>query len=360
MTATAVPLRARGVGTLSKRAWFVVLLVAAAVLYVIFQGTFAQPRADDRPFFLWLNSVRDLVRDNRDNPIFTILFTVPRVVIDTLVGALTDILQMVGWPALVLGAGALGFIVGGWRIAAGAALGLLAIGVLGLWDSGVETLAAVTAAVTISFAIGVPIGIWMARSDRARAVITPILDVMQIMPTFAYLAPFVLFFGIGPAAAAIVTLIYAMPAAIRITSFGIRSVPANTVEAGRSLGSTDRQLLTKVQLPVARPAIALALNQTIMLAVSMIVITALIDAPGLGADTLRALIRNDVGSMFDAGIAIVILAIVLDRLTEKVSERLDPRKRALAERVVPSRRMAAVAVAVVIVAAVGGVVMPAL
>ena len=360
MTATAVPLRARGIGTLSKRAWFVVLLVAAAVLYVLFQGTFAQPRADDRPFFLWLNSVRDLVRDNRDNPLFTILFTIPRVVIDALVSGLTGVLRSVGWPALVLGAGALGFVVGGWRIAAGAALGLLAIGVLGLWDSGVETLAAVTAAVTISFVIGVPIGIWMARSDRARAIITPILDVMQIMPTFAYLAPFVLFFGIGPAAAAIVTLIYAMPAAIRITSFGIRSVPANTVEAGRSLGSTDRQLLTKVQLPVARPAIALALNQTIMLAVSMIVITALIDAPGLGADTLRALIRNDVGSMFDAGIAIVILAIVLDRLTEKVSERLDPRKRALDGRAVVSRRIWAGALAVVIVAAVIGLVMPAL
>ena len=360
MTATAVPLRARGIGTLSKRWWFALLLVAAAVLYVVFQGTFAQPRADDRPFFLWLNSVRDLIRDNRDNPIFTILFTVPRVVIDTFIGGLTDLLQMIGWPALVLGAGALGLVVGGWRIAAGAALGLLAIGVLGLWDSGVETLAAVTAAVTISFVIGVPIGIWMARSDRARAIITPILDVMQIMPTFAYLAPFVLFFGIGPAAAAIVTLIYAMPAAIRITSFGIRSVPANTVEAGRSLGSTDRQLLTKVQLPVARPAIALALNQTIMLAVSMIVITALIDAPGLGADTLRALIRNDVGSMFDAGIAIVILAIVLDRLTEKASERLDPRKRALAERSVLSRRVWAGVLAVVLVAAVVGIVMPAL
>ena len=360
MTATAVPLRARGIGTLSKRWWFALLLVAAAILYVVFQGTFVQPRADDRPFFVWLNSVRDLVRDNRDNPIFTILFTVPRVVIDTFIGGLTDVLQIVGWPALVLGAGALGFVVGGLRIAAGAALGLLAIGVLGLWDSGVETLAAVTAAVTISFVIGVPIGIWMARSDRVRALVTPILDVMQIMPTFAYLAPFVLFFGIGPAAAAIVTLIYAMPAAIRITSFGIRSVPANTVEAGRSLGSTDRQLLTKVQLPVARPAIALALNQTIMLAVSMIVITALIDAPGLGADTLRALIRNDVGSMFDAGIAIVILAIVLDRLTEKASERLDPRKRALADRAGLPRRIWAGALAVVIVAAVVGVVMPAL
>ena len=208
-----------------------------------------QPRADDRPFFLWLNGVRDFIRDNRNNPIFALLFGVPRVVIDTLVTTLTSSLKAIGWPALVIGAGVLGLAVGGMRLAAGAALGLLAIGVLGLWNSGVETLAAVSAAVAISFLIGVPIGILVARNDRARAFITPILDVMQIMPTFAYLAPFVLFFGIGPAAAAIVTLIYAMPAAIRITAFGIRSVPTNTVEAGRSLGATDRQLLTKVQLP---------------------------------------------------------------------------------------------------------------
>jgi glycine betaine/proline transport system permease protein len=359
VTATAVPLRARGIAALPKRTWFVLLLVAAAVLYVVFQGTIMQPRADDRPFFLWLNEVRDFIRDNRNNPIFAVLFGVPRVVIDTLVTSLTSALKAIGWPALVIGAGVLGLAVGGMRLAAGAAFGLLAIGVLGLWNSGVETLAAVSAAVTISFLIGVPIGILVARNDRARATITPILDVMQIMPTFAYLAPFVLFFGIGPAAAAIVTLIYAMPAAIRITAFGIRSVPANTVEAGRSLGATDRQLLTKVQLPVARPAIALALNQTIMLAVSMIVITALIDAPGLGRDTLRALIRNDVGAMFDAGIAIVLLAIVLDRLTEKASERIDPRKRALDQRRPLPRRVWRGAIALTAAAVVVGLVLPA-
>jgi glycine betaine/proline transport system permease protein len=359
VTATAVPLRARGIAALPKRTWFVLLVVAAAALYVLFQGTIMQPRADDRPFFLWLNEVRDFIRDNRNNPIFAVLFGVPRVVIDTLITTLTGTLKAIGWPALVIGAGVLGLAVGGMRFAAGAAFGLLAIGVLGLWNSGVETLAAVSAAVAISFLIGVPIGILVARNDRARALITPILDVMQIMPTFAYLAPFVLFFGIGPAAAAIVTLIYAMPAAIRITAFGIRSVPANTVEAGRSLGATDRQVLTKVQLPVARPAIALALNQTIMLAVSMIVITALIDAPGLGGDTLSALIRNDVGAMFDAGIAIVLLAIVLDRLTEKGSERLDPRKRALDRRRPLPRRVWRGAIALTAAAVVVGLVLPA-
>jgi glycine betaine/proline transport system permease protein len=359
MTTAAVALRQRAITGLSKRTWLVLLLVAAAILYVLFQGTIMQPRADDRPFFLWLNGVRDTIRDNQNNPIFEVLFGIPRVIIDTLVETLTAFLKAIGWPALIIAAGSLGYIVGGVRLAAGAALGLLGIGVLGLWTSFIETLAAVTAAVAISFVIGVPLGIVTARSDRFRSVITPILDVMQIMPTFAYLAPLVLFFGIGPAAAAIVTLIYAMPAAIRITAFGIRSVPANTVEAGRSLGATDRQLLSKVQLPVARPAIALALNQTIMLAVSMIVITALIAAPGLGQNTLRALIRNDVGSMFDAGIAIVILAIVLDRLSEKVSERLDPRKRALDHRPPVARRVWQGAIALVVAAIVVGLVVPA-
>jgi glycine betaine/proline transport system permease protein len=358
MTTAAVALRQRGMTGLSKRTWFVLLIAAAAVLYVLFQGTFSQPRADDRPFFLWLNDVRTAIREQQNNPVFEILFGIPRVIIDTLVEVLTGVLKAVGWPALIIAAAALGYIVGGRRLAAGAALGLVAIGVLGLWTSFVETLAAVAAAVTISFAIGVPLGILTARSDRFRAVITPILDVMQIMPTFAYLAPLVLFFGIGPASAAIVTLIYAMPAAIRITAFGIRNVPANTLEAGRSLGATDGQLLTKVQLPVARPAIALALNQTIMLAVSMIVITALIAAPGLGQDTLRALIRNDVGSMFDAGIAIVILAIVLDRLTEKVSERLDPRKRAKEQRGPVARRVWLGALALIAAAVVIGLVVP--
>jgi glycine betaine/proline transport system permease protein len=205
----------------------------------------------------------------------------------------------------------------------------------------------------------VPLGILMAQNQRFRRVLTPILDVMQIMPTFSYLAPFVLLFGIGPAAAAIVTLIYAMPAAIRITALGIRRVPANTVEAGQSLGATGRQLLTQVRLPLARREIALALNQTLMLAMSMIVITALINAPGLGQDTLKALIKNDVGSMFDAGIAIVILAIVLDRLTEHLGNRFDPRRKGeLTARALPTRVIRA-AFAVTAALAIVGLVLPA-
>ena len=251
--------------------------------------------------------------------------------------------------------GLLGLVAGGWRLALGAMAGFAALGVLGLWESSVDTLGAILAAVTISFAGGVPLGILMAQSQAARRILTPILDVMQIMPTFAYLLPLVLLFGIGPATAAIVTLIYAMPAAIRITALGIRGVPANTIEAGRSLGATPRQMLGKIRIPLASRELGLALNQTLMLAMSMIVITALIDAPGLGQDTLRALIRNDVGTMFDAGIAIVILAIVLDRLSEQLSARLDPHRRAQVAASAPPRRMLLLGIAIVAALAVAGI-----
>jgi glycine betaine/proline transport system permease protein len=160
------------------------------------------------------------------------------------------------------------------------------------------------------------------------AVLAPILDVMQIMPTLAYLTPMVLLFLIGTTPSTIATLVFAIPPAIRITALGIRGVPGSTVEAARSLGSTGGQVLTKVQLPLARRAIGLAINQTIMLGLSMIVITGIIGAPGLGFTLNNALTKHDVGAAFDSGIAIVILAIILDRLTFAAGEWLDPRTRA--------------------------------
>ena len=327
MTAISMPAAQRLATGIPKWGWLLLLLVASAILYYVFAGTAVQPHDPDKPLFQALNDVRDWISDNQDTVVFQIVFGIPRTIIDTLVEVFTEALHAVGWPALVAIAATLGYVAGGWRIATLAIAGFLALGVLGLWESSVDTLGAIIAAVAISFSIGAPLGILMAQSDRFRRVLTPLLDVMQIMPTFAYLAPFVLFFGIGPAAAVIVTLIYAMPAAIRITALGIRRVPVNSVEAGRSLGATSGQLLRSVRLPLARREIGLALNQTIMLALSMIVITALIDAPGLGQDIVKALQKQDVGAMFDAGVAIVILAMVLDRVTEHVSQRMDPRHR---------------------------------
>jgi glycine betaine/proline transport system permease protein len=212
--------------------------------------------------------------------------------------------------------GGLGFVFGGWRLALLAVSGFASLGVLGLWDASMATLSLMLAAVFLAVLIGVPLGIVIGRSDRASAIVTPILDVMQIMPTFAYLAPITLLFLIGAASSTIATLIYAIPPAIRITALGIRSVSETTVEASEALGSTRWQVLTKVQLPLARRVIGLGVNQTIMMALSMVVITGLIGAPGLGRNILQALSKVDVGAAFDPGLAIVILAIVLDRLTE--------------------------------------------
>jgi glycine betaine/proline transport system permease protein len=222
--------------------------------------------------------------------------------------------------------GGLGFVFGGWRLALLAVSGFASLGVLGLWDASMATLSLMLAAVFLAVLIGVPLGIVIGRSDRASAIVTPILDVMQIMPTFAYLAPITLLFLIGAASSTIATLIYAIPPAIRITALGIRSVSETTVEASEALGSTRWQVLTKVQLPLARRVIGLGVNQTIMMALSMVVITGLIGAPGLGRNILQALSKVDVGAAFDPGLAIVILAIVLDRLTEQASEWIDPRR----------------------------------
>jgi len=260
--------------------------------------------------------------------VFVLLFIAPRTIIDVMVEGLSAALLGSGWPALIAIVGLAGYAAGGVRLAVLEGTGFLCLGLLGLWEPSVETLGAVLVALLWSVLIGVPLGILAGLNDRFNRLISPVLDVMQIMPTFAYLAPLVLFFGIGPAAAVIVTMIYAVPAAIRITALGIRGVPSASVEAGTSLGATGVQLLTKIQLPQAGRAIGLAVNQALMLSLSMIVVTALIDAPGLGRNVLSSLIRNDVGTMLDAGIAIVILATCVDRLSERMSRHLDARSRA--------------------------------
>ena len=304
-----------------------VLVAVAVVLFLLFQNTSVLPHDEEAPVFTTINDVRDWVRDNRaDNPALVVVGSI-RGPIGALANGIIDTLRYVGWLGIIGIAGALGFLAGGWRIAILMVVGLLALGVLGVWPESVDTLGLTIAAVILSLAIGVPLGILTARSQRVQAVLSPILDVMQIMPTFAYLAPMALLFQIGEAPSTIATLIYAMPAAIRITALGIRRVPGATVEAAESLGATTWQVLRKVQLPLARRVIGLAINQTIMLALGMVVITALIDAPGLGIPITRALFSNNVGAAFDAGIAVVILAILLDRLTEHASIRMDPRGR---------------------------------
>jgi len=324
MTAVSVPVVARLEPKVAKRLFGAVFAIVAVILYLVFSGQWTIPFNADYPLFTTLNEARDWIDLNRSS--FVILDAI-REGIGGLVGTFDNAIALLGWPGVIAVAGGLGAIFGGWRLALLAAGGFAALGILGLWESAMLTLSQMLAAVLISIIVGVPLGIVAGRSRRFRAFVTPILDVMQIMPTFAYLAPMVLLFSIGVPSAAIATLIYAIPPAIRITALGIRGVPGETMEAAVSLGSTRWQSLRKVQIPLARRTIGIGVNQTIMMALSMVVITALIQAPGLGRDVLRALIKVNVGEAFQAGIAIVILAIVLDRLTERASEFADPRFR---------------------------------
>lgn len=330
MTATSIPIRHRlTIGGISRTAWWVGLIVVSAILYLVFRGQWTIPHQSETDVFEWFLSLRDWVEDwLQAGPVGAIL-TAIRDGVGWFVELIIDLLLTLGWPAVMALFGTIAYAVGGWRITALVAAGFVLIGAMGLWDSSMETLGLTIGAVVLSLLLGIPIGILAGRSDRVRAAVTPVLDIMQIMPTFAYLAPFALLFGIGAPAAAIVTLIYAMPAAIRITAMGIRGVPATTIEAGRSLGATDRQLLRRVQLPLAAKPIGLAVNQTIMLALSMVVVTVLINAPGLGADIIFALERLDIGAAFEAGLAVVLIAVILDRITEHASQRMDPRRMAL-------------------------------
>lgn len=201
------------------------------------------------------------------------------------------------------------------KLAIGVAIGLLFIINQGLWKETVETIVLVVAAAAASMAIGVPIGIWAAHNERAYRILQPVLDLMQTMPTFVYLIPVLILFGLGVAPGLIVTVIFAAPAPIRLTYLGITSVPKPMLEAGEAFGATRRQLLWKVELPAALPTIMAGLTQCIMLCLSMVVIAALIGANGLGKPVVRALNTVNIPQGLEAGLAIVVLAIILDRIS---------------------------------------------
>ncbi|MEV0997613.1 ABC transporter permease subunit [Nonomuraea sp. NPDC050202] len=326
MSSTAVPSPSRlaGLPRWAAPAGVAVLFVAA---YLVFQGTGTLPHDKEAPQFLAVTELREWIDDHRnDNPLFLYFLNYIRLFVGSLYTLFETVLYALGWPGITGVMGALAWLAGGWRIALLAVGGVSAFGALGLWESSVDTLALVAVAVLLSLAIGIPVGVWAGLSARVRRTITPVLDVMQIMPTFAYLAPLALFFHIGAPAGAIATMIYSIPPAIRITALAISEVSPTAVEASASLGATRRQTLFKVYLPLARSTMALAINQTIMMALSMVVIASLISAPGLGGDIIRGLSRAQVGIMLPAGVAVVIMAVVLDRMMMAVARR-DPHAR---------------------------------
>jgi len=203
-----------------------------------------------------------------------------------------------------------------WTVGLFTGLGLLLILNLGYWTEMVQTLALILTAVFISIIIGIPLGIWSAKKDLVRNIVTPILDLMQTMPAFVYLIPAIFFFGLGMVPGVFAAVIFAMPPTIRLTNLGIRQVSPELIEAADSFGSTSFQKLIKVQIPLAMPTIMAGINQSIMLALSMVVIASMIGAPGLGAEVYRAVTQLKVGQGFEAGLSIVIIAIILDRISQ--------------------------------------------
>ncbi|HKB94749.1 MAG TPA: ABC transporter permease subunit [Gaiellaceae bacterium] len=281
----------------------------------------------------YLDNFQSWLSNNRNVPhpsIFFRAFNAVATFLDNIVGWLSSLFFKLTWA----GTATLGVLTvlrfGGRRAAAGTLLAFLSFAAMGLWDPAMRTFALTLASVTLSLLIGLPLGIAAGRSDRFQRAITPVLDAMQIIPAFAYLMPVVLLFSVGPGAAVVTTLIYSIPPAIRITALGIRGVPANTVEAASALGATRMQTLLKVQLPLARRLLLLAVNQTILFALSMVVIAGLIGGQGLG-DVVTSGLYSDEAQALLAGFAIVIMAIAVDRATEAMAVRTDPEHRHLTE-----------------------------
>jgi glycine betaine/proline transport system permease protein len=226
-----------------------------------------------------------------------------------------DLLQGLRWPGVMALVGAIGWRTGGPRAALTGVAAFAGVAVLGQWDLGMITLSLMLVSVIIALLIGVPLGIWTARSDRAQSALRPLLDAAQVMPAFVYLIPVEVFFGIKYPPAVVATVIYAVAPAVRLTNLGIRQVPVVLNEVGESFGCTPRQQLLKVQLPMARRTILLGLNQVIMMAFGVVVIASLLGAGELGNQVLKGLQKNDVGAAFAPGLAIVLFAVGLDRIS---------------------------------------------
>jgi len=247
-----------------------------------------------------------------------------RRMIGTLLNWTEDMLLAVPWPVLIAVIVAAVWRSAGWKAALMSAVGMYVIGGMELWERAMGTLALMITSVALSVAVGVPLGILCAYSNRVHAVVRPLLDIMQTMPAFVYLVPALMFFGIGKVPAVFATIVFASPPAVRLTHLGIRQVPREVIEATESFGATTWQQLLKVQLPLARESIMTGVNQTIMLSLSMSVLAAMIAAGGLGQEVLRGLSQVDLGRAFEAGLAIVVIAMIMDR----VSSTLDDKRQA--------------------------------
>jgi glycine betaine/proline transport system permease protein len=268
------------------------------------------------PLDQWANSFIDYMTES-----FSGVFNLINDIMTSVIGGLEWLLMLPSPLVIVMIMVALAWWLTDWKIAAFTTLGLLLIINLGLWEASMLTLSLVLTSTMISLLFGIPLGILCYRIDRVRAIVKPLLDIMQTMPAFVYLIPTVLLFGLGNVTALISTCIFAMPPAVRLTLLGLQQVPHTTLEAAEAFGATEWQKLIKVQLPLALPMIMSGVNQVIMLSLSMVVISSMVGAGGLGAEVLRSISMMDVGLGFIGGISVVIIAIILDRMTNFTDQK---------------------------------------
>lgn len=267
------------------------------------------------PVDSWVNVGLDWVVNH-----FRPFFQAVRWPIDAVLTGVQTGLQATPALIVILLLTLLAWQLAGRRLAIGTLISSLVIGLMGAWSQAMVTLALVFTSVIFCVIIGLPLGIFLARNERASNIVRPVLDAMQTTPAFVYLVPIVMLFGIGNVPGVVVTIIFALPPLIRLTILGIRQVPGDLVEAAKSFGASPRQLLVRVQLPLAMPTIMAGVNQTLMLALSMVVIASMIAVGGLGQMVLRGIGRLDMGLATVGGIGIVLLAIVLDRMTQALGQ----------------------------------------
>ncbi|WP_111765502.1 ABC transporter permease [Nakamurella deserti] len=331
--APAPPARHRAVSVATLAVVGVLALWLLARVLLAGRFTLALDTAGLTPLHRDLNDARDWVDAHRNtNAFFVYFLNYVQLGVEAVGDLVTGLIARsdtglgiprIGWLGLVAVGTWIAAAVGGLRVAVLTLAVLLAISLQGLWEPATDTLSLVVSATFFALLVGLPLGVWAGTSDRVHRIVTPVLDVMQILPSFAYLAPLVLVFAIGPASAIVATVVYAAPPVIRITAHGLRQVPPTTREAADSLGATGGQRLRTVLVPMARRTIVMGINQTVMAALSMVTIAALIGAPGLGLTVAQALQKLDVGTAFNAGLAIVLLAICFDRVTTAAGVRAE-------------------------------------
>lgn len=270
------------------------------------------------PLGEWVESILQYLVQN-----FRGFFRAIRWPIDQVLDITEDVLQSIPPLIGIILSSLLGWQLAGKKMGIFCAITLFFLGLIGVWSESMTTLSLVLTSLFFCVLIGIPLGILSARSDRTEKIVRPVLDAMQTLPAFVYLVPVVMLFGIGNVPGVLVTIVFALPPLVRLTNLGIRQVPGDKIEAARAFGCTPRQMLFKVQLPLATPTIMAGVNQTLMLSLSMVVIASMISVGGLGQMVLRGIGRLDMGLATVGGVGLVLLAIFLDRLTQAMGERSD-------------------------------------